>query len=260
MMRSVAAATLTLAAICGVLLLATAQGGAAPVAPRSPRDSRALPSSLRITHATLSPAPGDLALAEISFHGPSRERISAHTLQVAVSGPFGDDYMATATPRFSTPGGPRALVLLVNRPSPLLDPASVRLSIAVRASLGAPTVRTLADPFTRPAAEPTPAICDLRRQRSAIGASELSVLGSRGVALAGLGAASAVAEAYDLTCGLSSASSFKRAIEQSSPAPLPAPASPEAPSPTPPAPSPAPPVAKLPGEGCVPTPGYACPG
>ena len=52
----------------------------------------------------------------------------------------------------------------------------------------------------------------------------------------------AVAQAYDVVCGLPHASSFQRAVTRGLPAPQ------------------SPPVGKLPGEGCKPAPGYACPG
>ncbi|MGD0455537.1 MAG: hypothetical protein ABSB69_18280 [Solirubrobacteraceae bacterium] len=207
---------------------------------------------------TLSPTPDDLSLAEIDFHGSGRQEISGRSLQVAVSGPFGDDYLAVAVPRFRTPAAQRALVLLVNRPSPLADPVSVHLRLTALRSLGVPVVRRLGDPFRRHAGGRTPALCNLPLHGSALSASEVRPLHSRGQALAGFDAASAVAQAYDVVCGLPYASSFAQAVEQPSPAP-PSPAPPESPSPAPPAPSPAPPGGKLPGEGCIPAPGYACP-
>jgi hypothetical protein len=255
--------TLTLVALCGSLVPLTAWAATVALAPSAGAGagraaatvadlSRADASAERTWRVALSPAPGELTLAEIGFPASGRERISDGSLQVAVSGPFGDDYMAAAALRLATPVPQRMLVLLVNRPSPLLDPVSVRLRITARRSLGAPVVRRLADPFTRPAGARTPALCNLPLRGSALGASQVRPLYTRGPALAGFGTASAVAQAYDVVCGLPYASSFAQAVEQSPPA------SP-VPSPAPPAPSPAPPVGKLPGEGCEPTPGYACP-
>ena len=256
--------TLTLVATCGLVAL----GVAAAVTGKRTRDARGSASSgapragadvgPRTWSVSMSPRAGDLALAEIGFNGAGRRRLSPRSLRVAVSGPFGDDYLASATPRALTSKGPTAFVLLVNRPSPLLDPVTVRLRITAPRALGAPVVRQLADPFTRSAGEPRPALCDLRGHGQALTGSQFNALGSRGTPLVGFAATSAVAQAYDVACGLPYASAFKQAVEGS---PAPTGSSPSQPaSPNPPAPTPAPPVARLPGEGCRPTPGRACPG
>ncbi len=233
-------------ATCGSLAFGAAQASTSHVA-RSVHAgvSRADTASVwRTRTLTLSPAPGDLTLAEVSFNRSAKgQEVSASSLRVAVSGPFGDDYLAAATPRFATPAGPLALVLLVNRPSPLLDPVSVRLQLAVRGSLGEPVVHRLADPLTRPNAGRTPALCNLLLHGSALSASKLRLLRSRGAALAEFGAASAVAQAYDVVCGLPYASSFAQAVAGSAPAPTPGSPAPEQPGCTP----------------CDPPPGYACP-
>ncbi len=243
---------------CGLLALAISEGpgaaqpsGAATAAAGGTRiatvaHAAAASAAERSWRLTLSPAPDDLALAEIRFHGSARQRLSAQLLQVVVAGPFGDDYLAVATPRFATPGGSRALVALVNRPSPLLDPASVRLRVSARDWLGAPAIRTLGDALARSSADPRPALCDLSLHGSPLTGQQMSALGSRGTALAGFDVASAVAQAYDVACGLPYASSFKQAVEQPSP-------SPSEPQPVPPEPAPphCPP--------CDPPPGYACP-
>jgi hypothetical protein len=189
---------------------------------------------------TLSPAPGDLSLAEVSFQRAARgQGIATGALQVAVIGPFGDDYLAVAVPRLQTPGGPRALVLLVNRPSALLDPVTVRLRLTARSALGAPLVRRSADPFARPGASSTPALCNLPLHGSVLSASALRPLYARGQALAGFDAANALAQAYDVVCGLPYSGSFQQAVEP---------------------PSAAPPGSRAPGcAPCDPSPGYACP-
>jgi len=238
--------TLMLVALFGSLALLTAwtaTGGLAPSA--GARSSGARLPALRSWQLTMSPAPGELSLAEIEFNRAGRRRISPRSLQVAVRGPFGDDYLAAGATQLGGAAAPRALVLLVNRPSPLEDPVSVHLRVTALGSLGAPVVRTLADPFSRAAGARTPALCDLPEHGSALSASELLPLHTRGQPLAGFDAASALAQAYDVVCGLPSLSSFAQAVEQ-----------PGAPS----SPAPAPPVGKLPGEGCVPTHGTACPG
>jgi len=246
--------TLTLLAACAALALLAA--GALALAIGLGAGARAghatAPVAMRSSFVTLSPAPDDLALAQVSYRHTGRQPLSARSPRVAVIGPFGDDYLAAvAVARSSTPGALRALVLLVNRPSPLLEPVSVPVRVSAQRSLGAPTVRTLADPFTRPASGRTPALCDLPTHGLALSGSQLGVVYSRGTPLTGFDAASAVAQAYDAACGLPYASAFKQAVESSSSG---------SPSPPPPTPSPSPPVGKLPGEGCKPTPGYACPG
>jgi hypothetical protein len=252
--------TLALVATCGLpalgAVIVVTGAGARSI---SSRARRADAAAMRTWRLSLSPGPGELALAEISFRAGGRQLLSRRSLQAAVSGPFGDDYLATAALRVAGPQGQTALVLLVNRPSPLLDPETVNLRVTARSSLGAPTVRRLADPFTRPAADHAPALCDLRRHGAALTGSQLSAIGARGTPLVGFpSAASAVAQAYDVVCGLPYASSFKQAVEQAAPAPVsPAPSEPV--TPTSPAPSPVPPIGKFPGEGCRPTAGRACP-
>ncbi len=248
--------TLALAGACGLIALAAVaalgaglirSGGSDPGAGAVQAGSRTWP-------LTLSPAPDDLALAQVSFHAPGRGRLPKGSVRLAVSGPFGADYLAAATPRFVTPGAARALVLLVNRPSALLDPASVHLRLTAWRSLDAPAARTLEDPLARAGSAATPALCDLPVHGSPLAGSELRVLSSRGAALAGFDAGAAIAQAYDLACGLPYAAAFRQAVEQSAPTPPSPPAPPVSPAPPPP------PVGKLPGEGCVPRPGYACPG
>lgn len=253
--------TLVLVSVCGLIALAAVAALGAGLVRDGRRDAAAptAKAGSRVWPLTLSPAPDDLALAQVSFHVAHRGRLPKGSVRVAVSGPFGADYLAVATPGFATPGAMRALVLVVDRPSPLLDPASVRLRVDAWRSLGVPGVRTLENPFAQANAASRPALCDLPLHGSALAASELTVLTSRGSPLAGFNAAGALAQAYDLACGLPHASAFEQAVEHpssSSPTPLP----PGSPTPAPPAPSPGPPVGKLPGEGCVPKPGYACPG
>jgi hypothetical protein len=195
---------------------------------------------------SISAAPGDLALTELSFPAARGQQISGRTLQVALAAPFGDDYLVAGALRLARAGIPRLLVLLVNRPSALLDPVSVHVRLAASSTLGTPLVRRLADPITRSAAH-SPVLCDLDLHGSALSASEVLPLHAQGQALAGFDAAAALAQAYDLGCALPYASSFVQAVEQA-----PAPSSPTAPAPSPP-------VGRLPGEGCAPTPGYACP-
>jgi len=248
--------TLTPVAACGLLSLAAIALVSGQSAGSETARARGAGEAMRTLRLSMSPSPGDLALAQISFANARGAPLERRSLRVAVSGPFGEDYLAMAVLHVATKHGPAALVLLVNRPSPLLDPATVGLRISAQRSLGAPTVRRLANPFARHGGAPASSLCDLQRH-GVLSASSLSVLGTRGRALADFGAASAVAQAYDAACGLPYASSFKQAVERSgapgSPAPTPA-------EPVPPVPTPGPPVGKTPGEGCHPTAGRACPG
>ncbi len=250
---------LILLVTCGVLVLG---GGlfAAIEASAGAAVKRGVEASLgRSWLLRMSAAPNDLTLVEVSFREPWRgRRIPGSSLRVSVGSPFGDDYLAAAALRLPTRGILRVLVVLVNRPSPLLDPVSVRVGLTAPRELGAPLVLESVDPLSRPAGARTPALCDLALHGSALSAPELLTLRSRGQALAGFSGASAVAQAYDLGCGLPHSSSFTEAVASSpgSVSPTPPESNPPVPSPVP---SPTPPVGKLPGEGCVPTPGYACP-
>ena len=139
-----------------------ASHGTAPASGASTAGGRAAiaGAAVRRWQLTLAPAPDDLALAQVSFAHANGVGVSARSLRVAVTGPFGDDYMVAGASHSST-GVRRALVLLVNRPSPLLDPSSVTLSLSALRALGEPAVRKLADAFAQKAAAPTPALCDL---------------------------------------------------------------------------------------------------
>jgi hypothetical protein len=215
---------------------------------------------------TLSPQPDDLALAAITFSGAGRRAsVSPRTLRIAVSGPMGDDYMAVAKVLLVGVRKPQALVVLVNRPSALLDPTSVHVQMkfdvligskdSAESFLGWPERVIANDPLKRPAVTPPPKLCRLPLKGVSLTAAELSLIASRGSPLTGIDAARAVAQAYDLVCGLPYSSAFAQAVagQPVSVSPIP-PESPPAPSPVP-----SPPVGKVPGEGCVPAPGYACP-
>jgi hypothetical protein len=208
----------------------------------------------RTSQLALQAAPDDLALAIIRFHAPSRARLSSGDLQIAVEGAFGSDYLASATPRTRTAGGPRALVLLLDRPSPLLDPVSVHLRMRSLRVLGTPRSAIASDPFSDPGGPRHPRICELPLHGSSLTGAQLLALRSRGAPLAGFPSLAAIAQAYDVVCGLSYDSSFRAAVTRISPAPVsPTPAPPETPVPVQPTPHP-------PGcTPCDPPPGSACP-
>jgi hypothetical protein len=197
---------------------------------------------------TLSADPNDLTLAQVSFRVRPAGPLSARSLRLAVAAPFGEDYLAAAAPRPAISAGvERVLVLLVNRPTSLLDPVFVHVRLSARQSLGRPVVRKLADPLTRASGSSAPALCDLRLHGAALTAGQLAAIASHGAPLAGFDAAETVAQAYDLTCALPYASAFAHAID---------PQSGEPPTPTPvPSPNPEPPHCTP----CDPRPGYACP-
>ncbi len=194
----------------------------------------------------LSAAPDDLAVAEVRFEGRTRERISRASGRLGVIGPFGDDYLGAAVVEEGANAGRALLVVLVNRPSPLLDPVSVTFALTVPQGLGKHALRGASDPFTRPASGVAPAVCALTR-RSPIAARELASLRALGAPLGSFSPAEAAAQAYDAVCGLSYSQAFRRAVT-GPPPPQPAP---------PPAPHPIPEPPHCPP--CVPTPGYACP-
>jgi hypothetical protein len=223
---------------CGALVLGASAAGAGHEASSTKtavRGGEARPPT-RTWNVTLSPAPNDIALAEISFHRAHLgARISGRTLRASVRAPFGADYMALATPVVGTPGDLRALVVVVNRPSPLEDPANVHLRITARRGLGASVVWKLANPFSQPHPGLTPALCDLPFHGSALSGSELLALGSKGAPPAGFGVSTTVAQAYDVACGLPHEGSFTQGVTGAPP--------PRSPICTP----------------CDPRPGYACP-
>ncbi len=202
---------------------------------------RATRASLRSTRVHVSPAPGDLALVELSFNGHARVRLSAHALRVAVSGPFGDDYLASAAPL----RGARAFVLVVDRPSPLEDPASVALLVRAQRGLGAPRTTVVTDPFSDPRVA-SRALCALPHAGASLSAAGLRALGSHGTAISGFSAAAAVAEAFDVACGLPYERAFREVVTRPAAVPV--------------APAPAPPAPRPPGcTPCPPEPGIACP-
>jgi hypothetical protein len=228
---------------CGLLVLVAAAAGASRMAQGTDAAARTghARSLMRTWNVTLSPAPNDVALAEIVFRRGSRhEAISKRTVGVRATAPFGDDYMATAAPVSRTTGELQVLVVAVNRPSPLADPVNVHLRLTVPRVFGTPVVWKLANPFARRAAGLTPALCNLPLHGPTLSGSALLPLRSQGAALAGFGPASAVAQAYDVACGLPYEGSFELAVAGSTPSP----------SPTPPPPVCAP---------CDPPPGYVCP-
>lgn len=194
------------AALAVAIPVAGAQGSARP-AGRSPQ---------RTWQMTLSPAVGDIALAVVAFpHAARGAHVEHGSFSVLASAPFGDDYMVAGGARGAGTKVPRALVLLVNRPTALEDPSHVSLRASAAASLGKPQILEALDPFTRrPAKSAT--LCAITAGGQALAASELIALGTRGTALSGFSAAAALAEGYDAVCGLPFTSAFKQDVAPSS--------------------------------------------
>lgn len=222
---------------------------AIPAAASSSQPSRA--TSLSLT----APAQSDLTLAEVRFPAGHAGRPS----RLSPSEAPGLYYVAGALVRRPPSGGPRALVLVVNqRPRGSLAPDRLRIGLRVRAPqrLGKPSLRQVVDPLTRPAGAAGAALCGLTTAHRALSTAALEGVLGAGRALPGFGAAAAVAEAYDVACGLPSNPAFARAVSGSCgaslvagccppnaqcalpPAPAPAPAPPAPPPPCPPCPRP----------------------
>ncbi len=191
-------ALLVLLTSCGSALVAAPWTGATvPAGKGSASSGRSVP-------LTASPAPSDLELFQVSFpHSAGPRAISGSSLTMTVSAPYGDDYLVLATPSFKPSLAPRALVLVVNRPSALLDPVTVRLQLRAAGVLGTPVISRLVDPFTHPGSGSKAALCDLSLHGEAtLSSANLRTLDSHGDPLSGFGSSSAVSQAYDLLCGL----------------------------------------------------------
>jgi hypothetical protein len=207
----------------------------------------------RMVSVALSPAPNALAVAELDFGRRPSLKLDRATLRASVHGMFGDDYLALATPRHRPGGHLLALVLLVNRPSPLADPVTVHLDVRASRALGQPLVaklkRSLASAtIVRQGSGAVHACAIAHPGAASVEGSALVALGSHGEALAGFNAAGAVAAGYDSLCGLPYPPGFKEDIEPSQ--------SCEGEGCTPPQPV----EPKPPGcTPCNPRPGFACP-
>lgn len=144
MMRSRSASIVLSVALISLLLGAGNAIGSAPVRGAHVQAWRALKLSA-------DPTPNDLELLEIGFPRTAvRRRLSQRDLVLLVTSSFGEDYLAMATVGTAPSHAPRALVLVVNRPSALLDPVHVALRLYSSRVLGQPRVFTLTDPFGAP--------------------------------------------------------------------------------------------------------------
>ncbi len=168
----------------------------------------------RSVRLTVSPAPGEVSLAQIAFPHAGSVHLSGAALEVTPPSVFGFDYLAVAVVRPGL-GGARALVLIANRPSPLLDPSHIALGVRARGALGAPALRSAENILApRSASSGKPGLCNLALHGAPLTARELLPLGGRGPGLKGLGGAEALAQAYDIACGLPTSESLRTAISQ----------------------------------------------
>ncbi len=212
-----------LAAACCALSAVLAPAGAQP--------------SARRVSAVVSPVEGDFALTRLSFpaaHGRALTRSSLRLLAPSFSA---DDAIALATPASPRGGARVALLLVADRPTNLAVPISVKVSALAGAGLGPVRIKSLQNPIGRHRAPPA-WLCGLASRGRA---PALRALGARGRPLAGLGTAGAVAQAFEIACGLPAGPQLKAALAP--PRPVPAPPAPERPECAP----------------CNPRPGYACP-
>ncbi len=187
---------------------------AAPAVARAPR---AAPGAvaMHLTTFTLAPAPSDLALAEVRFPRSGRRSLNGANLRLASSGPSGADYLVLGALTHPGRGGARALVLLVNRPTALLDPVRVALRLRSAPMLGSARARSSTNVLARSSSSPRPALCDLPLSGKPLAAGGIRTLSAKGPALPGFSAAWALAAAYDAACGLTYPAAFKQAIQGS---------------------------------------------
>jgi hypothetical protein len=214
-------------------------------------------------HVSLkAPADLDLSVAELRFSGRG-----GSSLRLSLTKAPGLYYAAGGLVVDPTPGGPRAIVVLVNeRPkgSKVADRSTIGLDVSGSTGLGAPVVRQLVNPFALSAGAASAArLCGLGGDN---GESDLRVLLSGGHPLAGFRPAHALIEAYDVACGLAYNPLFAREVTGCgtslvagccppnamcaapvqppvvSPTPTPAPPAPPTPTPAPPTPTPSPPT------------------
>ncbi|MHB8531154.1 MAG: hypothetical protein ACYDC2_00385 [Solirubrobacteraceae bacterium] len=267
-----------------ILIGAALLGLAAPAVARAPRAAAALVAR-HLTTFSLAPAPSDLTLAEVRFPRSGRQALKGADLRLAPSGPLGADYLVLGAVLHPGRGGARALVLLVNRPTALLDPARVVLRLRSAGTLGPARPRSSANVLARSSSSPRAAVCDLPLGGKPLAAGGVRTLSAKGAALPGFSAAWALAAAYDAACGLTYPATFEQAIQGAAEpgggcgagasrqgtlccprnamcAPLPGPPPEPSPEPRPappPEPKPVPPPEPPHCPVCNPKPGYACP-
>ncbi len=164
----------------------------------------------RTTTVTLTPSLDRISLVELKF---ARSPTSRSELRMLARQPTGDDYFALAAVRGARG---KALALVVDRATGLMDPYYVRLRFRYRASLGKPVVLRTKQSLEGPK-EVKPLLCNMPFQGRPLTAAQLVPLGSQGEALKGIGAAEAVAQAYDVSCDLPHTQALREALETPGP-------------------------------------------
>jgi hypothetical protein len=207
-----------LAAPVALLTLGMGTGAAAVPHAKNANTTRAWKESV------VAPAQFDFSLAEVRFGRPARgasARVSrgVGSIRIALRGATGLDYVAAAVTRASVLGGPRALVLVVNRrPRGSLAPDLARIGLTVTAPrrLGAAAVSQVSDPFTRIRIGLTRALCDVPTRGASLVPGDIRSVLSRGAALTGFSAEAAIAQAYDVVCRRPYEQAFRQAVTQGS--------------------------------------------
>lgn len=182
-----------------LLLLAAAPGASA-----TGQTARTRTSSVFVT----APAQFNLTLAQVRF-GSS----GGAPARLALSQAPGLYLVAGALVRRPVAGGPRALILAVNRrPRGSLAPDRARIGVRVTAArrFGLASLRQLATVLPRPPG--IPSICGGPGHRRTLAAADLRPLLSAGPALPGFNAAAAVAQAFDVVCARPSDPAFAQAV------------------------------------------------
>lgn len=220
----------------------------------------------RDAKAHLAPAPSDFSLLEVRFPSARRDRVSYKTLKLTGPRAFGADYLGVAALRAPLAREGLALALVVDRPSPLMDPARVTLHLRSASILGAERLLAAGNVFAHLSAT-RPRFCALSSGGEALAGSDLLPLSHRGASLDGFDTVTSVAEAYDASCGLAYSRDFAEQVQGGGaecqtgatdtgglccpPTAMCAPA---------PTPEPVPPAPQPPGcTPCDPSPGRACP-
>lgn len=200
----------------------------------------AQPSATQLS-VVVSPAEGNFVLARLSFPGAHGRPLTKSSLRLQPPSWAADDAIALATPAHPRASGRVALLLIANRPTNLAEPVSVRLRALADPGLGPAGVRRVENPLGHSPGRPA-WLCGLASHGRA---PALRTLGAHGRPVAGLGPAGAVAQAFEIACGLPVGPQLKAALAPPRPVPPPAPG-----PPAPERPECAP---------CDPRPGYACP-
>lgn len=216
-----------LAAACCALLAVLAPAGAQ--------------QSMRRLTVVVDPAEGNFVLAALSFPRAHGKPLTTRSLRLQAPSFAADDAIVLATPAHPRGSGRIALLLIANRPTNLAEPVSVRLHALAGPGLGPVVVRRVENPVGRQAAAPA-RLCGLAAHGRA---PALRALGSRGRPITGIGTDGAVAQAFEIACGLPAGPQLQAALAPAKPVPAP-----EQPPVLPERPECAP---------CNPRPGYACP-